>query len=210
MPLKCLMFTLHNYFTKRDYSYSIDDLSDLAIAVCVGVWIYTYFDWGSRESEDPELANTRQEKYAFFAIKFNVEGDFNLIPFLAAIVFFMWARFILMLQLTKTFGPMLRIIINMFADVFKFLFIWTVILFCMASVSSLLFGELDEYANFKHTIFIMFGTGLGEYDLEVFESLSLGPIVGEVYIVLAVIINCIVLLNFIIAILADTYSKLSS
>ena len=33
---------------------------------------------------------------------------------------------------------------------------------------------------------------------------------GQVYILLCVIINCIVLMNFIIAILADTYGKLSA
>ena len=38
----------------------------------------------------------------------------------------------------------------------------------------------------------------------------MGPIIGEFFIVFAVLINSIVLLNFIIAILADIYSKLSS
>lgn len=56
----------------------------------------------------------------------------------------------------------------------------------------------------------MFGSSLGNYDLDVFETLELGASVGQFYIIFAVLINSIVLLNFIIAILADTYSKLSS
>lgn len=55
---------------------------------------------------------------------------------------------------------------------------------------------------------MVFDTGLGNYDFEVFKDLSLGESVGQIFILTAVIINCIVLLNFIIAILADTYSKL--
>ena len=105
---------------------------------------------------------------------------------------------------------MLRIIIVMIGDVLKFLFIWSVILFCLSSVASLLFGELDQYANFLDAFFLMFGSSLGNYSLEDFETLEIGSAVGEFYIVLAVLINSIVLLNFIIAILADTYSKLSA
>ena len=45
MPFKMILFTVHNYLTKRDYTYSADDLSDFAIAVCVAVWIFTYIKW---------------------------------------------------------------------------------------------------------------------------------------------------------------------
>ena len=55
----------------------------------------------------------------------------------------------------------------------------------------------------------MFGTGLGNYKLEVFDNESI-PLNGKVFIVICVIINSIVFLNFIIAILADTYSNLST
>ena len=130
-------------------------------------------------------------------------------PFLAVMVTFMWGRFILMLQLTHNFGPMLRIILVMIGDVLKFLFIWSVILFCLSSVASLLFGELEQYASFVDSFLLMFGSSLGNYNLDDFESLEIGSLYGEFFIVVAVLINGIVLLNFIIAMLADTYSKLS-
>ena len=129
---------------------------------------------------------------------------------LAAISALIWGRFILMLQLTKTFGPILRIIIVMIGDVLKFLFIWTVVLICLASIASLLFGELPEFDSFLNVILTMFSTGLGNYDYSIFNDLKLGAIWGQSFIVFAVLVNGIVLLNFIIAILADTYSKLSS
>ena len=45
MPFKLLLFSIHNYLTKRDYTYSIDDVSDFALAICMCVWIYTYSSW---------------------------------------------------------------------------------------------------------------------------------------------------------------------
>ena len=125
-------------------------------------------------------------------------------------VVFIWTRFLLMLQLTRNFGPMLRIILSMAGEVFKFLLIWAVVLVCLTSVATLLFGELEAYRSFVETLFLVFDTGLGNYDMTSFDDLSLGKIVGEVFLLFAVLVNCIVLLNFIIAILADTYSKLSS
>ena len=105
---------------------------------------------------------------------------------------------------------MLRIIITMFEQVFKFLFIWSIVLFCQASVASILFGELPNYIEFFDVCLEMFGTGLGNYDLSVFENLSIGSKVGEVYIIFCLLVNSIIMVNFIIAILADTYTKLTA
>ena len=50
---------------------------------------------------------------------------------------------------------------------------------------------------------------MANYDFTEFEDLNLGPTVGKIFVVLSVLINAVVLLNFIIAILADTYSNLA-
>ena len=122
----------------------------------------------------------------------------------------MWARFLLMLQLTKNFGPMLRIIISMLGQVTKFLIIWAVVLVCLSSVASLLFGSLVEYGSFIKVFYIIFDTSLGSYDFTVFDNLTVyNKRIGELFITVSVMINNIVLLNFVIAILADTYSKLA-
>ena len=75
----------------------------------------------------------------FIALE-KVENDFNTIIFLSVMVFVMWGRFVAMLQLTRTFGPMLRIIINMLGDVVKFIFIYFIGLCILASFSGLMFG----------------------------------------------------------------------
>lgn len=50
---------------------------------------------------------------------------------------------------------------------------------------------------------------MGNYNLNIFAPLSLGAAVGECFIIISVIINNVVLLNFVIAIQADTYSRYS-
>ena len=55
----------------------------------------------------------------------------------------------------------------------------------------------------------MFQTGVGEFDVSPFQELSFDAVFGEAFTYCIVIINCIVLVNFIIAILAATYGKLS-
>ena len=80
----------------------------------------------------------------------------------------------------------------MAGEVGKFMFIWVVVIICLTSVSSLLFGELPAYRNFSQVIFTIFSAGLGNYEMSDFESLSFGMVVGEIFIVIVVIINNVV------------------
>lgn len=45
LPCKFLTVMLHNWLTKRDYSVSIDDILDLAIAVCVLILVILFVKW---------------------------------------------------------------------------------------------------------------------------------------------------------------------
>lgn len=106
--------------------------------------------------------------YAHTALMKSNDGTFYMTIVLAIIITMIWTRFILMLQLTKTFGPILRIIMVMFGDVLKFLFIWSLIILTIASIAALLFGELAEYADFIDVLLIIFDTGMGNYDFDTF------------------------------------------
>lgn len=216
MPIKFFLAQVHTYLTKNDYTYSIDDLCDIGLAACNIIQIYNFFVW-SRETEFADFNGLIAEQpltdpweiYTNACVMKSLRMEFQTTVFFSVMIVFIWGRFILMLQLTRTFGPMLRIIIVMIGDVLKFLVIWSIELICFSTVSALLFGELDQYKVFFQVFIYTFGTGLGNYDYTVFAEAALGQTFGEIYVVFVVIINSIVLLNFIIAILADTYSKLS-
>ena len=138
-PIKTLLFTVNNILTKRDYTYSIDDFSDFILFVCIGYWVYTFLIWASVESQET-FVTTRIENYVYQVMSrmdpnTSEDSDFKINIFLVIISFCIWMRFLLMLQLTKIFGPMLRIIITMIGEVLTFLFIWIIILVTLTSIS---------------------------------------------------------------------------
>jgi hypothetical protein len=67
-----------------------------------------------------------------------------------------WLRMILMLKLTKTFGPLIRIIDVMLKKLGIFLIIWVIQLFIFACIGFLIFGQLKEYDNFIDVMIMLF------------------------------------------------------
>ena len=45
VPTKTFLFSVHNYLTQRDYTYSIDDACDILLLGTVSFWIYTFVAW---------------------------------------------------------------------------------------------------------------------------------------------------------------------
>ena len=48
-PCRVILFSIHNYLTGRAYSYSLDDLCDVFIALAVFVWTYSYIHWSKTD-----------------------------------------------------------------------------------------------------------------------------------------------------------------
>ena len=48
---------------------------------------------------------------------------------------------------------------------------------------------------------------MGQWDLTIYDNLKLGSTVGQVYHLLVIILNLILLLNLVIAILSETYVR---
>lgn len=106
---------------------------------------------------------------------------------------------------------MIRTILKMFVDVGIFLIFWFIVLGVLASVGALWWGGLPEYSKFVDVFFLMFETGGGNHNFEPFNELDhTEKEIGRWLLLVIVIVNAIVMLNFIIAILADTYAKWSS
>ena len=149
-PCRVILFSIHNYLTGRAYTYSLDDLCDMVIALSILVWTYSYIAWSNvdlgmtEEERQRELPHVTRPDHVYVLHLYAYDNTYKVryLYLLAIFVFFMWLRFLMMTQLTKSFGPMLRIIITMFSEVLKFIFIWSILLVLQASVASILFGEL--------------------------------------------------------------------
>ena len=67
---------------------------------------------------------------------------------MAILAMLMWLRLFAMLQLTKLFGPTLRIIFVMLKELGIFMALWVMQLIMFATMGCLLFGKLAAYKSY--------------------------------------------------------------
>jgi hypothetical protein len=76
--------------------------------------------------------------------------------------------------------------------------------------ASVMFNENESYFDLSTTLLTMISSGLGQFE---FNFTGLGPrkkIFAEIYLVIYIVFQVIFLLNFVIAILSNTFEKLST
>ena len=52
MPARTILFTLHNWLTNRDYSYSLEDLFDMLLLGMLLWWYEKYYEWAALPYND--------------------------------------------------------------------------------------------------------------------------------------------------------------
>lgn len=153
-----------------------------------------------------ETAN-EDEVFVHYVIAYRLKYNFDyFVGFVSLVV---WVKLILMLRLTKTFGPMITIIANMMGDLGTFMVLWALLLCLLACFGILAFGELDSFSNFQKILVVLFETSMGNWLMSIYDGLSLGDEVGEIYHLTVVLLNMILMLNLVIAILSETYGRLA-
>jgi len=101
---------------------------------------------------------------------------------LAFTVLFFWFRFLVMLMLTETFGPLLEIVMKMIVDMLIFFGIFLIQIVTFASVGILLFAEVPEYDTLPEAVLYIFQSSLGQYDLAIYKVIGGEQISGRNYI----------------------------
>ena len=101
----------------------------------------------------------------------------------------------------------------MFYDLVKFIVIWGMILLTFSCVSTLIFGSLHTFSKLDSTILYYFQASLGDWEVSAYERLdkegnmdNVTKFMGTWYLVFFLIINMVILLNFVIAILGNTFT----
>jgi len=118
-----------------------------------------------------------------------------------------WLKVIFSLRLTKTFGPLLKIIQSMLSQIFLFTILWVLQLIFFACIGFMLFSDLEAYSHYYDTLIMLFEAALGEWDMTIYEGLGTLRYFGVVFHMFFLIINLVLLLNLIIAILTSTYEQ---
>lgn len=73
-----------------------------------------------------------------------------------------------------------------------------------------MFPDISGFNSFKNSMITLFGSGLGNFDYTIFDSISnFDPIVGYIFLTIYLLASMIMLINFLIAILSNTYGILT-
>ena len=132
-------------------------------------------------------------------------GAFRFDFLLALTVGFFWLKVLFLLRLTRTFGPLIKIIFAMVEQLMTFCVIWFVQIIFFACVAMMIFGEMKVYNNFIDSVILLLESSLGQWDMNMYDGLSLGKYVGVIFHCFFLLMNLVMLLNLIIAILSNVY-----
>ena len=119
-------------------------------------------------------------------------------------VFLNWFKIVLFLCYMPTFGLLLDTLAHAAATLMGFMIVFVVVFIGFAQAHAMVFGQaLQNYRTLGVTCYTLLRSLLGDFDFEaMYEQDSfMGPFLFTMYITLAIL----VILNMIIAIIADAY-----
>jgi hypothetical protein len=105
-------------------------------------------------------------------------NTFHFEVLVAVIASTFWLRMFLMLKLTKTFGPLIKIIYVMMRELMIFLVLWGIQLFIFSCIGILTFSSIKEYQGFMNVLILFFQSALGIWDFTIYDNFNLGPKLG--------------------------------
>lgn len=132
-------------------------------------------------------------------------NTFHFEVLVAVIASTFWLRMFLMLKLTKTFGPLIKIIYVMMRELMIFLVLWGIQLFIFSCIGILIFSSVPEYEGFMNVLILFFQSALGIWDFSIYNNFNLGAQFGQGFHLVFIVLNMVLLVNLIIAILSETY-----
>jgi len=118
-------------------------------------------------------------------------------------------RVAIVLQFNESIGPLIKIVGKLGGDFFNFFLIYLILSIMFTVVGNINFmNEISVFEGFFQSFLTVVDCSLGNYSFEIFNVLNNKNLVfmGEIYMMLLVLIFNILLLNFIIAILSNTYN----
>jgi hypothetical protein len=124
---------------------------------------------------------------------------------------FQFARVFFVFKASKTLGPMITIIMNMIANLCKFVIILIIIMFTFSSIGQMFFFDVPEFSTEDNSLIFLMSASLGNFNYHTFEgNFTLNKYYGYAYLTIYLLFTNVTLLNFLIAILSSTYDVLST
>ena len=112
------------------------------------------------------------------------------------------------------FGTIIMTTMYMFNDVATFIVVWYLNLMSFAMVGLFVFNEIDKMESLPKSLLFFIDAAFGSYNLSIFDIYEPDRIAlkwfGIIFILAFVFLNLLILLNILIAMMADTYSLMTS
>lgn len=185
-----------------DYKFIIN----LANSGVVSYWFLKNYSYYERD-----FSGVRDElKAATIIERMEDDSSFDIQVILAILASIQFVRLLISLEVSRTFGPMIKILGTMFMDVVVFLLLFVTIFLIFLAIGQLLFEQLNEFTSPVDTAKTLYTILFGGFSYTIFNTLDNDlRIAGYVYLTVFIFFAAIVLLNFLIAILSNTYAMLN-
>ena len=104
------MTYVYAYKTKDKFKLRLEDFFDLCICGVIVAWLAIFLIYSRMDSPYPKIAHTKIQVFMYKVLLDTDSGTLRFDVLLAVMASAFWLRVIFMLRLTKTFGPLIRII----------------------------------------------------------------------------------------------------
>jgi hypothetical protein len=94
---------------------------------------------------------------------------------LSFMAIFVWGKFIFMFENTRTFGPLIKIIIVMTLNLMKFLVIWALVILLFGCVATIVFIPYNAFQTIGSTFYFLICAALGNWDNQTFNIENMSP-----------------------------------
>ena len=180
---------------------------DLIQTIFIVYYFWDYLFGGTYD--DSNYSQYREEERRYRMMVAANDSNTDIILVMSMIFGCVFYKYIFLLIYEKVFGKFVQIIIQMAKDTVKFIVIFAICLVAFAIFGFCSFYDLEPYKTFTDSVLTLYGSSLGDFDFSIFDegqhTVAWG---GKVFMILYLLLFTILLLNFLIAILSDTYALL--
>ena len=210
---------MHSVFTESKFRWDVIDILDLLCVICYIKVISMYPDIYGAVNDGLGLMEEPSESLMFATAYINhiSVNEFNISFYFGLLEGLIFIRLLLVLRGTELLGPIISTIMLMFHDISIFLVIWSLVLVCYCLTGNFFLGEAPALFTIPDAFIYFVETSFGNIDFFVFDFFIELPVprpfmryLGIAYVISFVVIQFLILVNIVIAMMADTYSQMTS
>ena len=157
-PIRMLQTVIFSNFLKRKFTvFKASSLVEFGFSFCMVIWVYKYASMKGVAGGEHEFDKGFDQFQLFVhnAVEETNLNEFRFDILLAVHTSFLWMKVMLLFKLTRSFGPLLKIIEKMMYDFAYFCVIWGINLLFFTFLGTLLFSEIQPFSSMKDTLLML-------------------------------------------------------